>query len=116
MLLSVILYVPILIVSLIIEIAILIKSRSTDRLTLFFMGIAIGTDKKGNVVGSWLLNKMFIKKWGYQHGSINNTISQVLGINYNLESLTGFGRWFKEFLDLFEADHIIKATNNSTIG
>ena len=99
-------------ISLILEIIFAFKNRSTARLSVLFMGIAMGGDLTGNVVARYLLNKMFVKPGGYQHGDIHQTISRILGLNKQSETLTGFGRFMGRFLHLLDPDHIVKAAQS----
>ena len=87
-------------------------------LSYLFYAIALTIDKTAALMFPSLWNSLFITKNKYQaflFGSeiaVNSkySISKILGLNYQAGTLNKFGIWFKEFLDLFEFDHIIKAT------
>ena len=98
--------------------------------TLFWRGIAFGfnyllytialtLDRSGAVIGARLWNAIFLtKESDLKFGTTNEkdepySISYVLGANYVDETLTGFGFWFKEFLDLFERNHVLKTIENN---
>jgi len=84
-------------------------------LIFMFYQLAITIDKSGARVLAPVLNVIFLADdakhyFGDKDENGNYyTISTILGMNYLDETLTGFGNWFKEFLDLFEKDHIIKS-------
>ena len=97
----------------------------TGRKTLFWRGlifglnyllwmIALTLDRTGAVIGARIWNAVFLTKESeLRFGATNEngepySISYILGENYVSDSLTGFGFWFKEFLDLFERDHVLK--------
>jgi len=86
-----------------------------EGLVFMFYQLALVIDKSGARVLAPVLNVIFLKpeaktRFGAkdEHGKYFS-ISAILGINYLDETLNGFGLWFKEFLDLFERDHIIKS-------
>jgi hypothetical protein len=86
-----------------------------DGLVFLFYQVAVTIDKSGARVLAPVLNIIFINsQTNHLFGSKDEkdhyyTISTILGLNYLDGTLTGFGSWFKEFLDLFEKDHIIKS-------
>ena len=81
--------------------------------------IALTLDRSGAVIGARLWNAIFLtNESDLKFGTTNEkgepySISYVLGANYVDETLTGFGFWFKEFLDLFERDHVLKTIENN---
>ena len=80
-----------------------------------FYQLAVTIDKSGARVLAPVLNVIFLsEKPQHYFGDKDETgkyytISTILGMNYLDETLSGFGNWFKEFLDLFEKDHVIKS-------
>ena len=84
-------------------------------LVFMFYQLAVTIDKSGARVLAPVLNVIFLSNDAVhlfgdkdENGKYY-TISTILGMNYLDETLTGFGLWFKEFLDLFEKDHVIKS-------
>ena len=84
-------------------------------LVFMFYQLAVTIDKSGARVLAPVLNVIFLtdnSKHFFGDKDENGkyyTISTIPGMNYLGETLSGFGAWFKEFLDLFEKDHIIKS-------
>ena len=84
-------------------------------LVFMFYQLAVTIDKSGARVLAPVLNVIFLSNDAvHLFGDKDDngkyyTISTILGMNYLDETLTGFGLWFKEFLDLFEKDHVIKS-------
>ena len=84
-------------------------------LVFMFYQLAVTIDKSGARVLAPVLNVVFLTDDAvYFFGDKDEngkyyTISTILGMNYLDETLSGFGNWFKEFLDLFEKDHVIKS-------
>lgn len=84
-------------------------------LVFMFYQLAVTIDKSGARVLAPVLNVIFLtdnSKHFFGDKDENGkyyTISTILGMNYLDETLSGFGAWFKEFLDLFEKDHVIKS-------
>jgi hypothetical protein len=80
-----------------------------------FYQVAVVIDKTGARILAPVLNAIFITAasehlfGSKDENGVYYTISTILGYNYLDNTLTGFGSWFKEFLDLFEKDHIIKS-------
>lgn len=84
-------------------------------IVFMFYQLAVTIDKSGARVLAPVLNVIFLSaKAEHYFGDKDEagkyyTISTILGMNYLDETLSGFGNWFKEFLDLFEKDHVIKS-------
>ncbi len=127
---SIVLLIVVIIVAIIREAFVLCTNRKNDFKDFFkgfyfglcyaFYSIALTIDKAAAQMFPSLWNWMFINgKFNSNFmpvyfGSIEAkyhkySISKILGLNYLGGNLSNFGKWFKEFLDLFEFDHIIKA-------
>ena len=123
---AVILFICLSIFTLLYNIGVSIWKWSFEPLQKFFKGlydgvvfllyqIALSIDKTGAIVLAPILNKVFLinvseNLFGKKDKDDNYyTISTILGMNYLDETLTGFGLWFKEFLDIFEKEHIVKS-------
>jgi len=77
-----------------------------------FYAIAYSIDQLGNVVCKFLFNDTMIKKEGYKFGDPDKTISYVLGINKQNNTLTGFGGLIVALLHLIDPDHVEKAVQH----
>lgn len=125
---SIFLLIVIFIIALFRELIVLFTKRKNDFKNFFkgfyfglcyaFYSIALTIDKASAQMFPSLWNWLFIKDnqmydviyFGSKEAIENkHSISKILGLNYKNGNLTKFGWWFKEFLDLFEFDHIIKA-------
>ena len=72
--------------------------------------INIGIGQIGNVILSPFLNRFFlIDNEGHKFGSVKETISYALAINYFTNNLTKFGLVIVFILDLFDKDHMEKS-------
>jgi hypothetical protein len=78
---------------------------------VFYM-IAYSIDQLGNVVCQFLFNDTMVKKEGYKFGDPDKTISYVLGINKQNNTLTGFGGLIVALLHLIDPYHVEKAVKN----
>jgi hypothetical protein len=74
--------------------------------------IAIQKDKYGNVVCKYLFNRILIKTNGYKFGNPLDTVSKVLGMNKNYETLTKLGRTICYILDKIQKNHVENAAKN----
>ena len=83
------------------------------RLGDVFTAIAYCIDVLGCVVLQVPLNLLFITKVGYKFGVKKDTISYVLGINQQDETLTKTGRYMCWLLDLIDTDHCKKAVQKN---
>lgn len=121
--------------SLIWEIVMSIVERSGSFIKSYFTGfidglnyllyqVALTIDRAGSIWFKRPLNWAFLKELPnpidendakpLPFGTMDTTgkpylISYILGFNFLHGTLSDFGFWFKEFLDLFEKEHIIKA-------
>ena len=75
----------------------------------FLLKIAISIDQLGNVAMQHPLNLLWIKKSGYKFGNRDETISSALGRNNKLGTLTTFGKFIDQFLDLIDKDHSLNS-------
>ena len=126
--LSIFLLIVVIIVAIIREAFVLFTNRKNDFKDFFkgfyfglcfaFYSIALTIDKAAAQMFPSLWNAVFIEDNRIYNvvyfGSTEAikekySISKILGMNYKNGNLSKFGKWFKEFLDLFEFDHIIKA-------
>mgnify|MGYP000287596803 FL=1 len=74
--------------------------------------IAILIDQTANVLFGPFLNDT-MQQDGYEFGHYNETISKVLGINKALNTLTKFGRFWADFLNWLDENHVEKAASNT---
>lgn len=123
-------FIVIFIVAIIREIIVTLTKKKNDVKAMFygfyiglsylFYAVALTIDKTAALMFPSLWNAVFFNKnmlnTALLFGSdeaVNNkyAISNILGKNYIKDKniLNKFGLWFKEFLDLFEFDHIIKS-------
>ncbi|MBB4117853.1 hypothetical protein GGR32_000125 [Mesonia hippocampi] len=77
----------------------------------YFVEIAASFDQLGNAAFSGFLNWLCIaqEKESYKFGDKDETISEVLGWNYRLNSLSKFGKTLVKFLDFLDRQHCRKA-------
>lgn len=134
---AIILFIVVFVINLLVE-AFLVFSKSKNNIKGFIYGLLFGMgyflntlyqlinqllymcslslDRSAGVMYARVWNYLFISKkapnalyFNYNKGEEIPSISKRLGQNYKLGTLSKLGLWFKEFLDLFEKDHIIKA-------
>lgn len=72
--------------------------------------IAIGIDQLGNVVCQDVFNDTLIKKTGHKFGNPDETVSRVLGINKKTNTLSKFGKWWADFLNWVDPNHVENAS------
>jgi len=88
----------------------LIKFKlSFKKLGSWWYVIAISVDQLGNVVMSTLFNDILIKKYGYEFGHEDLTVSAVLGVNKKMGTLTKLGKFIADLLNKIDPDHVEKA-------
>ena len=88
----------------------LIKFKlSFKKLGSWLYVIAISVDQLGNVVMSTLFNDILIKKYGYEFGHEDLTVSAVLGVNKKMGTLTKLGKFIADLLNKIDPDHVEKA-------
>jgi len=77
--------------------------------------VATGIDMIGNVICAPLFNAILIKK-GSKHrfGKITETVSKVLGLNKETNTLTKTGLFFANFLNAIHRDHVELAAGTKT--
>jgi hypothetical protein len=71
--------------------------------------MAKSIDQLGNVVCEHLFNVTLIKKNGYKFGNEDVTISHVLGINEQRDTLSNAGKMLALLLNTIDKDHNQKA-------
>lgn len=86
---------------------------------LFFRGrkewlfkICLGIDQLGNVVCGKLFDLTLIKSNGYQFGFEDETISSVIGKNFEAGTLTITGKALNLFLNTLWKNHTINSIEN----
>lgn len=89
-----------------------IRYRSFKEADKHWMKIAISLDQLGNVVGSYFFNDTLIKKYGYQFGDEDDTISKVLGINKEMGDLTCVGKKLADALNKVDENHVEDAVKS----
>jgi len=77
----------------------------------YFKSSAINLDKFGNREFRTLFNKVLINDKGHRFGSIEETISSVLGRNQLTNTLTVLGKALVWVLDKIDNDHALKSIN-----
>ena len=90
--------------------AIFYKLIFSRELSNWFFRLAISLDQAGNVLADDLFNKILIKKLGFNDfGNEDETISSVIGKNYQSNNLTKTGEMLRKMLYFFEKNHSIKS-------
>lgn len=82
---------------------------SLKKLGSWWFVMAVSVDQLGNVVMSTLFNDTLIKKYGYEFGNEDLTVSAVLGINKKIGTLTKLGKFIADVLNKIDPDHVEKA-------
>lgn len=80
-----------------------------SKISDYFFNIAVSIDQLGNVSCQGLFNDILITKDGFKFGDPDETISSVLGRNYQTKTLTGLGNSIRWILDRIEEDHCVKS-------
>ena len=81
------------------------KKFNWKRLNGYYRDEAVAIDRFGNFQYRRLLNKLLVKKDGYEHGKFAETISSVLGKNQRDNTLTKFCNLIASLLDKIDKDH-----------
>jgi len=84
--------------------------RSFKYINQKYRRLAILVDQFGNAACPEFWNDVLIKKESiHRFGVLDQTISAVLGLNYQAGTLTKVGLWLNNALNYFWKDHTIKA-------
>lgn len=75
----------------------------------YFWIIALSIDQTGNAICARMFNDILIKKGGHQFGNPDETISHVLGKNYETNTLYAIGKVVSWLLNKIENNHVQKA-------
>lgn len=78
----------------------------------YFRKFAISLDQLGNVTCQWLLNATLIKVEGFCFGNEDRTVSYVIGINKQTNTLTYFGIFIAKMLNQWDTNHVEQAVKN----
>ncbi len=81
--------------------------------TAMAFSVAVGLDVLGNVVCRDFFNAVMLQSGGYGFGNQHETISRVLGINKQKQTLTDAGRALANLLNFIDPGHVEKAANNN---
>lgn len=92
-----------------------IKNVGVDHASEAMLNNGIVGDIFGNVLLKDLFNLLFVKNVpnAIKFGNTRMTISGVLGLNYEQNTLTWLGVGFGLMLDLLDKDHMAKAAENN---
>lgn len=82
---------------------------SLKKLGSWWFVMAVSVDQLGNVVMSTLFNDILIKKYGYEFGNEDLTVSAVLGVNKKMGTLTKLGKFIADVLNKIDPNHVEKA-------
>lgn len=84
---------------------------------VYFTAIAASFDQLGNAAFGGFFNWLMINAsfHGYRFGDRDETVSEVLGWNEHLNTLSAHGRFWVKLLDKLEADHCKKAFNSGIL-
>jgi hypothetical protein len=83
--------------------------KGINELGIFFRRLAISVDQFGNAATATLLDFFLIKKHGVKFGNEDDTVSYILGLNKNWNTLTRLGRFTVLVLHVIEKNHVEKA-------
>jgi hypothetical protein len=109
---AIILLLPLTIVNLIIVIIKYFKDGVIFTLSNYFIGTAIDIDKFGNRNLRTLWNLTLRKEGGHDFGDINETISEALGINKKMGTITKAGCVLCKILNIFDKNHCEKSARD----
>jgi len=80
----------------------------------YFLNIAVGVDRLGNVVaGTFLMNDVMHKDKCYRYGNGRETISKVMGKNKAMKTSTEIEANFAKILNRIEPNHVEKAAEEN---
>ena len=97
-------------------IAIFYKLIFSRKLGVWFFRLSVSLDQLGNVLADDLFNKTLIKNLGFsQFGNEDETISSVIGKNYQHQNLTKTGEILRRILYFFEKNHSVKSIEKDEI-
>ncbi|MEO2080595.1 MAG: hypothetical protein ABGW88_13625 [Leeuwenhoekiella sp.] len=84
---------------------------------VYFTAIAASFDQLGNAAFGGFFNWLMIDSrfYGYRFGDRDETVSEVLGWNEHLNTLSGHGQFWVRLLDKLEKDHCKKAFNSGIL-
>ena len=84
---------------------------------VYFTAIAASFDQLGNAAFGGFFNWLMIDAsfYGYRFGDRDETVSEVLGWNEHLNTLSAHGRFWVSLLDKLEKDHCKKAFNSGIL-
>lgn len=74
-----------------------------------YFTLAVAVDQLGNVISAPFFNDIMITKDGHKFGNEDETISSVLGRNYQTHTLRFTGRLLRWALDKIQKDHCINS-------
>jgi hypothetical protein len=90
--------------------------NGTKQLFKWFGLMALSFDQFGNVTCSKVLDLTMLKKdrdfFSMKFGDEDDTVSYVLAINKERKTLSRFGRFIGNLLDLLDKNHLEKAIEN----
>lgn len=75
----------------------------------YALKVAVSVDQLGNVVMQHLLNTLWITKDGYKFGNGDETISSAIGKNLEKGTLSTFGKFINQFLDVIDPNHSLNS-------
>ena len=78
-----------------------------QKLSHYFIDVALVLDQSGNVIMQHVLNALLLKdaSEGYRFGNKKETISSVIGKNQMLQNLSILGRLLNKLLDSLDPNH-----------
>lgn len=84
-------------------------TKSIYGLGEFSLKIAISIDQLGNVIMQHLLNHVLIVNGGYKFGNRDETISSVIGKNFERNTLSRVGKLLNFTLDFIDEGHSLNS-------
>ena len=84
-----------------------------NRISSYFMVIAISIDQMGNVIMQDLFNQIMITPNGYKFGNVDETISSVLGKNQLKNTLKFMGKALNWILNKLDPGHSVNSIENN---
>jgi len=90
----------------------LFRFKSFKELNSYFETVARSKDQHSNAVLKYLFNDIMTKKGGFEFGNEDQTLSYVFGKNKELKKLNLFGKFWANFLNKLESNHVENSVQN----
>ena len=93
----------------------IISIRNFKGISDYCHNLAFAIDQLGNAMGAPMMNDLLLKdklKAPKLYGNVDETISHVTALNFQVNNTTWMGNFVAKSLDKVDKDHIKNAANN----